>query len=142
MNSLRERVSLARRSGGRGSRIGPSFVNGACYNPRVLIAVLNVYRIYYNYFEHRQYVSPLNRHDATQPVDAGTTTITAPSTGTKIVVPKRRQAAPILRTPAMRAGIRRVQDDAELPPLPDLSRVLYQPWLFHSTPLWAKLQGR
>ncbi len=28
------------------------------------------------------------------------------------------------------------------PPLPDLSRVLYQPWLFHGTPLWAKLQGR
>ncbi len=28
------------------------------------------------------------------------------------------------------------------PHLPDLARVLYQPWLFHGTPMWAKLQGR
>ncbi len=28
------------------------------------------------------------------------------------------------------------------PHLPDLARILYQPWLFHGTPMWAKLQGR
>jgi hypothetical protein len=41
MNALRERVSFARRAGGRSARTGPSFVNGACYNPAVLIAVLD-----------------------------------------------------------------------------------------------------
>ena len=28
------------------------------------------------------------------------------------------------------------------PRLPNLSRILYQPWLFHGTPMWGKLQGR
>ncbi len=37
MNALRERVSFARRSGGQGTRNGPSFVNGACYNPPRLL---------------------------------------------------------------------------------------------------------
>jgi len=28
------------------------------------------------------------------------------------------------------------------PHLPNLSRILYQPWQFHGTPMWAKLRGR
>jgi hypothetical protein len=123
-------------------RMRQSFVNGACYNHRVLIEVLNIYRVHYNFFERRQYVSPLNRHAETERVLDGTTTITAPGTGTRIEVPKRRRAAPLQRTPAMRAGIHRETDDGAAPLLPNLSRVLYQPWLFHGTPLWAKLQGR
>jgi hypothetical protein len=141
-NALRERVSFARRAGGRAARSGPSYINGACFNPRILIAVLNIYRVYYNFFELRQYVSPLNKHEATDYAPAGTKSIKVPGSETLIEVPQERRLTPILRTPAMRAGIHEVDPEARSPALPDLSHVLYQPWLFHGTPLWAKLQGR
>lgn len=143
MNALRERVSFAQRAGGRASRTGgDSFVNGACYNPRVLIALLNIYRVHYNFFEARQYVSPINKHDETEYVSDGTTTIAVPGSRVRIKVPKRRRLAPVKRTPAMRAGIHHVPAAESQPKLPDLSRLLYLPWLFYGTPLWAKLQGR
>ena len=142
MNSLRERLSFAKRAGGRSTRSPDTYVNGACYNPRVLIALLNIYRVHYNFFELRTYVSPINKHDETEYVSSGTTSIAVPGTKERVTVPKRRRLAPIERTPAMRAGIHQEPADGENPKLPDLSRVLYQPWLFHGTPLWSKLQGR
>ncbi len=143
MNALRERVSFAQRAGGRASRTGgDSFVNGACYNPRVLIALLNIYRVHYNFFEARQYVSPINKHNETEYVNDGTTTIAVPGSEARITVPKRRRLAPVRRTPAMRAGIHQVPIGETRPKLPDLCKVLYLPWLFHRTPLWGKLQGR
>jgi hypothetical protein len=141
-NALRERVSFARRAGGRAARTGPSYINGACFNPRVLIAVLNIYRIYYNYFELRQYVSPLNKHEATAYVPGGKKLVRVPGSDIEVEVPQERRLTPILRTPAMRAGIHEVDREEKAPSLPDLSRILYQPWLFHGTPLWGKLQGR
>jgi hypothetical protein len=142
MNSLRERVSFAKRSGGRASRTGDTFVNGASYNPRVLIAILNIYRVYYNFFELRTYVSPINKHDETEYVQRGTTSIAMPGSDERITVPKRRRLAPVKRTPAMRAGIQAGPIGDGDPKLPDLTKVLYQPWLFYGTPLWSKLQGR
>ncbi len=141
-NALRERVSFARRAGGRAARTGPSYINGACFNPRVLIAVLNIYRIYFNYFELRQYVSPLNKHEATAYVPGGTKLVRVPGSETEVEVPQERRLTPILRTPAMRADIHEVDAIVKAPALPDLSRILYQPWLFHGTALWGKLQGR
>lgn len=142
MNSLRERLSFAKRAGGRSSRSGDTYVNGACYNPRVLIALLNIFRVHYNFFELRTYVTPINKHEETEYVSSGTTSIAVPGTEERITVPKRRRLAPLERTPAMRAGIHQAPIGDEEPKLPDLSRVLYQPWLFHGTPLWSKLQGR
>ncbi len=52
-NALRNRVSLVERAGGRSARKGSSYVNGSAYNPRVLIAMLNIWRIYYNVFDWR-----------------------------------------------------------------------------------------
>jgi hypothetical protein len=142
MNSLRDRISFAKRSGGRASRTGDTFVNGASYNPRVLIAILNIYRVYYNFFELRTYVSPINKHEETEYVQKGTTSVAMPGSDERITVPKRRRLAPVKRTPAMRAGIHAGSIGDEDPKLPDLTKLLYQPWLFHGTPLWAKLQGR
>lgn len=143
MNALRERVSFARRAGGRSTRTGGGkYVNGACYNPRVLIALLNIYRVYYNFFELRQYISPINRHEETEEVAAGTTSLMIPGTSDRIEVPKRRRAAPLKRTPAMRAGIVKVDPADETPRVPELNKVLYRPWLFYGTPLFGKLEGR
>ena len=142
MNALRERVSFALRSGGRSARSGPAYVNGACFNPRVLIAVLNIHRVHYDFFERRQYVSPINRHAETSAVIDGTTSLAVPGSDRRIEVPKRRRRAPVRRTPAMRAGIHRVADGDDDPAPPDPSRMLYQPWLLHGTPLWAKLRVR
>lgn len=141
-NALRERVSFTRRAGGRAARSGPSYINGTCFDPRVLIALLNIYRVYYNFFELRQYVSPLNKHEATDYAPAGTKRVKVPGSDTVVEVPQERRLTPILRTPAMRAGIHEVDPEDKTPAPPDLSRVLYQPWLFHGTPLWSKLQGR
>ena len=142
MNSLRERVSFAKRAGGRSSRTGDTFVNGASYNPRVLIAILNIYRVHYNFFELRTYVSPINKHLETEYVRTGTASIAVPGGDDRVTVPKRRRLAPVERTPAMRAAIQAGPIGSEAPKLPDLTKILYQPWLFHGTPLWAKLQGR
>ena len=107
MNALRDRLAFAKRAGGRSSRTGDTFINGACYNPRVLAAVLNIYRIHYNFFEPRQYVSPINKHDEIVRVGRGTTSLEVPGSRDRIVMPKRRRLAPVKRTPAMRAGIHR-----------------------------------
>ena len=40
-NALRARQSLAQRAGGRSARSGPSYINGAAFNPRTLTAMLN-----------------------------------------------------------------------------------------------------
>ena len=142
MNALRERVSFARCSGGRSARTGPSYVDGACFDPRVLIAVLNIYRVHHNLFVRRQYVWPINKHAGTSAVVQGTTSLAIPGTDERIEVPKRRRRAPVRRTPAMRAGIHCVAEGEENPAMPNLSRVPYQPWLLHGTPLWAKLKVR
>ncbi|WP_333834289.1 hypothetical protein [Rubrimonas sp.] len=104
-NALRERLSYAQRAGGGSARSGPSYINGAAYNPRVLIAVLNIFRVYYNWFEARPCVGGRSGKADTEDVDAGTTMLRIP--GSDIVAPitKRRSRRPIRRTPAMRMGI-------------------------------------
>ncbi|WP_295045235.1 hypothetical protein [uncultured Paracoccus sp.] len=142
MNSLRDRLAFAKRAGGRASRSGGTYINGAAYNPRVLIALLTIFRIHYNFFEVRQYVSPINKHEETDDTQDGTTSLAVPRTDRRIEVPKRRRRAPLKRSPAMRAGIQSVKPDNENPKLPNLAKVLYQPWIFHGTPLWGRLQRR
>lgn len=44
MNSLRTRIGPTKRAGGKSARTGPSYINGAVFNPAVLVAMLNIYR--------------------------------------------------------------------------------------------------
>ncbi|MFD2740501.1 hypothetical protein ACFSUD_13015 [Sulfitobacter aestuarii] len=185
MNAIRERVSIIQRAGGRSSRLGASYINGAAYNPRVLIALMNIWRVHYNFFDWRPYRTPLEAdastaegpttdatEDAAHPAKNGEQLrrLAVPGTDKVILVPKRRADKVIRTTPAMRMGVHkpsqpkdsgREEDSAteeetsggatkkkrdrrrdDRPHLPDLARILYQPWLFHGTPMWAKLQGR
>ncbi len=57
-NVLQKRVSIVERAGGGSARKGSSYVNGSACNPRVLIAMLNIWRIYYNFFDWPTYTSP------------------------------------------------------------------------------------
>ena len=59
MNAIRERVSIIQRAGGRSSRVGATYINGAAYIPRVLIALMNIWRVHYNFFDWRPYRTPL-----------------------------------------------------------------------------------
>ena len=140
-NALRERVSLAQRAGGRAARFGPSYINGASYNPRVLIAVLNIFRVHHNWFEARPYVAPWSEVEETEEVEPGFATRRVPGSDRTVLVRKRRTRAPKKRTPAMRLGLQeeRWDKEGELV-MPSLHRVLYRPWLYAGTPVWDKFE--
>jgi len=137
MNSLRSRISPTARAGGRGSRNGPSYINGAVFNPAILVALLNIYRVYYNWFETRQYVGPGSSGQSTTKVAEGVSTVRIPGSSKSLKVPKRRSTAPVMRTPAMRLGADKPNNKA-----PDPRRIFYRPWLLHGTPLWRKFETR
>lgn len=142
-NSLRERVSFAGRAGGRAARSGPSYINGASYNPRVLIALLNIFRVHYNWFEARQYVAPWSMDAGTEEAKPGLVSVRVPGTDRTIQVEKRRNKRPVYRTPAMRHGIQKERKDKSgRLVMPSLHRVLYRPWLYAGTPLWDKLENQ
>jgi hypothetical protein len=186
MNAIRERVSIIQRAGGRSSRVGATYINGVAYNPRVLIALMKIWRVHYNFFDWRPYRLHLDAEAAPQeetetiakdsdPESSENVEkfrrIAVPGTDKAILVPKRRTTKVVRTTPAMRMGVHQpwkpkdsepemdiAEEDAveenEAPPkkrdrgrddrphLPDLSKILYQPWLFYRTPRWRKLQGR
>lgn len=177
MNAIRERLSNIQRAGGRSARQGGSYINGAAYNPRVLIAMMNIWRVHYNFFDWRSYTLPVEAETETQveglpnaaeEVRKPVRRIPVPGTREAVPVPKRRENRVVRTTPAMRMGVhssrppkktaaqpeqdqgaasteeaqKKDRRNDDRPYLPDLSRILYQPWLFHGTPMWAKLQGR
>ena len=142
MGSLRGRTSHTERAGGKSARKGPSFINGAVFNPAVLVAILNIYRIYYNWFELRQYVGAGATGDSTAPVAKGLSSVRIPGSNDMIQVPKRRAKTPVQRTPAMRLGADLVPKDSKQAKSPDPRRVLYRPWIFHGTPLWRRFETR
>lgn len=141
-NALRARQSLAQRAGGRSARSGPSYINGAAFNPRTLTAMLNIFRVYYNYFEARPYVAPWSPKAETEEVAPARASKRVPGIGTVVQVEKRRSRQPVKRTPAMRLGIqeeRRDKDGRLI--MPSLLRVLYRPWLYAGTPVWDKFEN-
>ncbi|WP_304617934.1 hypothetical protein [Paracoccus sp. (in: a-proteobacteria)] len=106
-----------------------------------MIAVLNIYRIYYNWFDPRSYVSELNENDATQAVPPGTVAKRVPGSSDRITIPKQRKRVSIKQTPAMRLGLQGRAGSATPCKAPDLHRVLYKPWLLYGTPIWSRLAG-
>ncbi|MFC3616109.1 hypothetical protein ACFORG_20380 [Lutimaribacter marinistellae] len=126
MNAMRERLNPTKRAGGRSSRNGPSYINGASFNPAVLFAFLNIYRVYYNWFEARPYASHEAKEDA-NPAMGGSRTIKRPGSDDTIEVPQRRKKTPALDTPAMRLGAdtRKTTRTTQRPM--DPRRVLYRP---------------
>jgi hypothetical protein len=140
MNSLRERLSLAARAGSGGARSGGSFVQGAMFNPRVLIAILNIFRIHYNFFELRTYVAPWNVERELKDADPATFSVRIPGADERVPVYKRRSRKPRRTTPAIRHGIQVSRKEDPRPPR--LAKVLYEPWLFHDTPLWIKFRTK
>ncbi|MEZ5721684.1 MAG: hypothetical protein R3D59_08450 [Paracoccaceae bacterium] len=142
MNSMRFRTSPTERAGGNSARNGPAYINGAAFNPAVLIAILNIYRIYYNWFENRQYVASGAAGESTEKVEKGLSSVTVPGSKETVKVPKRRKKTPVMRTPAMRLGADPIEDPKKTQRPPDPRRVLYRPWLFHGTPLWRKFEDR
>lgn len=142
MNSLRERVSPTKRAGGRSARNGPSYINGATFNPAVLVAFLNIYRIYYNWFEERPYSSASARNSNQVAVSSGTQSIRRPGSKVKVKAPKQRKLAPIQSTPAIRLGADARRMTSTTRATPDPRRILYRPWLYHGTPLWKKFETR
>ncbi|EEX08999.1 conserved hypothetical protein [Ruegeria lacuscaerulensis ITI-1157] len=142
MNALRHRLSPTERAGGRSARAGAKFITGVSFNPAVLIALLNIYRIHYNWFEPRQYTGNTATKSDTKDVKPGTSSIRIPGTNDTIGVPKQRQKAPIMRTPAQRLGADPIKDLSKTKRAPDPRRILYRPWLYHGTPLWKKFEER
>jgi hypothetical protein len=171
MNAIRERISIIQRAGGRSARKGPSYINGAAYSPRVLIALMNIWRVHCNFFDWRTYEAPANLYQISEEIKVEESSesqmrqLSVPGTDKKIFVPVRRKTVARRTTPAMRMGVitpsqagsvhtDTAAEDLATPPeagstsskgkvdrrrddrpyLPNLSRILYQPWLFHGTP--------
>ncbi len=66
------------------------------------------------------------------------TSVNAEAQTSQDTIQPRPESERVASSPKEKKDLRR--DDR--PYLPDLSRTVYQPWLFHGTPMWAKLQGR
>lgn len=103
--------------------------------------MLNIYRIYYNWFDPRSYVSELNETGSTKAVAPGTAAKRVPGSSDRLTVPKQRQRVSIKQTPEMRLGLQSRFRSATPCEAPDLHRVLYKPSLLHGTPIWTRLEG-
>ncbi|MBP1805317.1 hypothetical protein [Rubellimicrobium aerolatum] len=142
-NSVRERVSLTGRSGGKFARSGPSSIKGAAFNPRVLIAMLNIFRVYDNWFEPRQYMAPWLENGRAAEMPEGEILKRVPRTDKVVAFRKKPVARPLYRTPAMRLGIQEVKHGRTGRLIvPSLHRVLYRPWLYWGTPVWNTFENR
>ena len=141
MNSVRERLSAATRAGRGGARVGGSYVQGAVFNPRTLIALLNIFRVHYNFFEARPYASPFDDGDpAGEAPKVTRRALRIPGTAETVELVPRVRRAPERLTPAMRHGMdafRRTRAGAV--EVPDLHRLLYRPWLYMGTRVGARL---
>lgn len=142
MNSLRERMSVAARAGSGGARVGGSYIQGAIFNPRTLIALLNIYRVHYNFFEPRPYACPYEEiDDLIDPPKLATRVLRIPGTHEFVDLPPRARRSRARKTPAMRHGMdafTKRKDGTQDPP--DIYRMLYRPWLYMGTKLGARFE--
>ncbi len=142
MNSLRVRLSAAERAGGGGARVGGSYIPGAVFNPRVLISLLNIFRVHYNFFELRPYATPYEDISTAlqTPVKKVPRALRIPGTDEWIDLAPKASKTQERKTPAMRHGLnahtRRKTGEIAVP---DLHRLIYRPWLYAGTKVGAKL---
>lgn len=142
MNSLRERMSVADRTGSGGARTSGSYIQGAIFNPKTLVSLLNIYRVHYNFFEARRYACPY--HDIDDMIDTPKLmprSLRMPGTDEIVELPPKARRAPAKLTPAMRHGMdafTKRKDGTQDPP--DLYRVLYRPWLYMGTKFGASFE--
>lgn len=108
-----------------------------------MIALLDIYRVYFNYFEDRPYASAQSDRQDNAPVTRGTAKARVPGTDIVVDLEKRRSSAPVKRTPAMRLGVQQEKHNPKTGQLimPSLHRILYRPWTFYGTPLWEKFEN-
>jgi hypothetical protein len=107
-------------------------------HPRVLIAILNIFRIHYNFFELRTYVAPWNVEQELKDADPATFSVRIPGADERVPVYKRRSRKPRRTSPAIRHGTQVARREDPRPPR--LAKVFYEPWLLHGTPLWVKFR--
>lgn len=141
MNAIRERIGATLRAGSGGARTSGSYIQGAAFNPKVLISLLNIFRVHYNFFEMRPYVTLRNAEVETSSTGSGTRTLRFPGTDDLIELPALGRSKPRRRTPAMRHGIDAVvwKKDGTVT-VPNLYRTLYRPWLYANTPVGRKFE--
>lgn len=142
MNSLRERMSVAARAGSGGARVGGSYIQGAIFNPRTLIALLNIYRVHYNFFEPRPYACPYEEIDyLVDPPKLTPRALRIPGTDEFVDLPPQARRSRARMTPAMRHGMDAFtnrKDGTQDPP--DIYRMLYRPWLYMGTKLGVRFE--
>ena len=140
LNSLRERLSPTKRSSSGGGSMTRTYIQGNIYNPRVLVALLNIFRVYYNFFELRPYET--DTIDAAELSGQGRRLrrVRVPWTNEAVEISSKGRAPVRRLTPAMRHGIHRIRP-GETPKAPDIVSVLSRPWEVHGTRLFEKLTG-
>ena len=103
MNSVRRRLEAATRTERGGARSGGTYRPGAVFNPRILIAILNIYRVHYNFFEMRPYESYLKPKDERENSEPRRPRgLRYPGTDEIIPSIKKPRRVTVQRTPAMR----------------------------------------
>lgn len=143
MNSLRQRMSFAQRAESGGARIGGSYIQGAIFNPKMLVSLLNIYRVHYNFFESKSYACPYEEiDDLIEPPILMQRSMPVPwSTDERVDLAPTTRRVPAKSTPAMRHGLdafTKRKDGTQDPP--DIYRVLYRPWLYMNTKFGASFE--
>lgn len=143
MNSVRARLSAATRASSGGARLGKTYITDAAFNPKVLSALLNIYRVAYDYLEPKTYASPYEPESLLkgeeEPVEPPMRKVRYPGSGEVVEGTAKVRQVIIRKTSAMRHGIdafRRRRDGGA--GVPSLRRLIYRPWLYASTKVGAK----
>ena len=107
----------------------------------MLISIINIFRINYNFFEPRVYTPPYEEiDDFAKAGKLMPRALRIPGTDEFVQLPPRARRSPQKRTPAMRHGLdaRKLRKGGG-EDVPDLYRVLYRPWLYAGTKVGTKL---
>lgn len=83
-----------------GARVGGSYVEGAIFDPRTLIALLNIFRVHYNFFGARPCASPFGKTGgAEDPPKVIPPALRIPGTNEQINLAPRARAQPRAKDP-------------------------------------------
>lgn len=142
-NSLRSRLSHTERAAPGAGRSSGTYIRGNLFNPRVLVALLNIYRVSYNFFELRPYEKgPIESMDGDRTAKkprARRHRVAWSDEMVEVTATPRR--LPVKLSPAMRYGIHERPGPEERPKV-DLVSILSTPWEVYGTPLFDKLTNR